>query len=109
MYLSTLNDVHLDRYIGAAPLERRTQATITDQAALRGEIESTRDRGYSEDAEEFVDGMIAIAMPVFDNRERLVSTVSFHAPTVRMSLERARKFVPRLRDTARELTKLVNA
>ncbi len=109
MYLSTLNDAHLDRYIGAAPLEARTKATIMDRAALRREIEMTRERGYAEDAEEFIDGMIAIAMPVFDDRDRLVSTVSFHAPTVRMSLELARQFVPRLRETAQELTKLVNA
>lgn len=109
MYLSTLHEAHLDRYLGAAPLVPRTRKTIVDRATLRDEIEATRERGYAEDAEEFMDGMVAIAMPIFDDCGRLVSTVSFHAPTIRMTLARARSFIPRLRDAAHELTKLVNS
>ena len=107
MYLSTLKKSHLDRYLGATALSARTAATITDGARLKAEIDATRTRGFAEDAEEFMDGMVAIAMPILDDQKRLVSTVSFHAPTIRMSLEHARRHVARLGEAAAELSRLV--
>ncbi|MEM8813886.1 MAG: IclR family transcriptional regulator C-terminal domain-containing protein, partial [Pseudomonadota bacterium] len=74
---------------------------------LRLEIGKTRERGFSEDAEEFMEGMVAIAMAIHDDQNRLVSTVSFHAPTMRLDLNAARDHVPRLRAAAEELTRLV--
>jgi DNA-binding IclR family transcriptional regulator len=62
----------------------------------------------AEDDEEFMDGMIAIAMPILDDQDRLQATVSFHAPTVRLSLEQARTHTDRLRLAANELTKLAS-
>ncbi|GMG83925.1 IclR family transcriptional regulator [Paralimibaculum aggregatum] len=106
MYLSTLNATHLKRYLGAAHLAARTPHTITDRERLAAEIALTRERGHSEDAEEFMEGMIAIAMPILDDQERLLATVSFHAPTMRLSLAAARSHVPRLRQAAAELSHL---
>ena len=109
MYLSSLNEAHLERYLRSATFERHSAATLTDVNVLRAEIALTRDRGYAEDAEEFMDGMIAIACPVLDDQGRLLSTVSFHAPTVRLTLEDARRHIGRLRATAQELSQLVVA
>ena len=106
MYLSTLNNVHLERYLGAATLTRRTPATIVDERQLRDNIESIRSRGFAEDAEEFMEGMIAIAMPILDDQNRLLSTVSFHAPTIRLSLTAARRHVERLKRAAHDLSRL---
>lgn len=107
MYLSTLNRAHLERYVGAVSLAPRTAATIVDRDLLLQEIHRTRENGYAEDAEEFMDGMVAMAMPIFDDQRRLVSTVSFHAPSVRMDLVQARRHIPRLRSAADELSRLV--
>ncbi len=107
MYLSSLNGAHLERYLRSARLEPRTAATITDLAALRREIDATRARGHAEDAEEFMEGMVAVAVPVLDDQRRLVSTLSVHAPTLRLSLDAARGHVPRLREAAEELSRLL--
>ncbi len=107
MYLSTLNDAHLDRYLGAAKLEARTPATITDRSELRDEIARTRECRYSQDAEEFMDGMIALAVPIDDDQGRLLSTLSFHAPTQRLTLDAAKAHLPKLRNAAAELSRLV--
>jgi DNA-binding IclR family transcriptional regulator len=109
MYLSTLAAPHLDRYLGAARLSARAPGTITDPDALRAELERTRRRGFAEDAEEFIAGMIAIATPILDNQGRLVSTVSFHAPTLRLSLAEARRHAPSLQRAAGELSRLLLA
>jgi DNA-binding IclR family transcriptional regulator len=107
MYLSTLTPAHLERYLRAARLERRTDATLTDAEALRAEIARIRARGYAEDAEEFMEGMIALAVPVTDAEGRLACTLSFHAPTMRLDLARARERAPLLRETAAELSRLL--
>lgn len=108
MYLSTLNEAHLEPYLGAALLEARTPATITDRARLREEIVLTRERGYAQDAEEFMVGMIALAVPINDDQGRLLSTLSFHAPTVRLTLDQAYSHLDALRHAAQELSRLVS-
>jgi DNA-binding IclR family transcriptional regulator len=107
MYLSTLNGAHLERYLSAARFEPHTPATLTDVGRLRAEIAATRARGFAEDAEEFMEGMVAIAVPVRDDRGRMLSSLSFHAPTMRLGLEEARRHAPRLHETAGELSRLV--
>ena len=107
MYLSTLSPAHLRRYLGAMTFEALTSRTITDRSLLREEIERTRERGHSQDDEEFMDGMIALAVPIHDDQGRLLSTLSFHAPTQRLTLDRALKHLPRLRHAAGELARLV--
>ena len=56
MYLSTLKEAHLERYLKAAKLEARTGATITERTRLQEEIERTGERGYAQDDEEFMGG-----------------------------------------------------
>ncbi len=108
MYLSTLKKSHFQRYLGAAKLSARTNKTIIDRDRLQDEIELTRTRGYSQDNEEFMEGMIALAVPILDDQGRLLSTLSFHAPTLRLDLEKAYLHLSRLHHTANELARLVN-
>ncbi len=89
LFLSTLDDRRFDAWLSAGLLEQRTGRTLTKPGALRAELEAIRERGYSTDDEEFMDGMVAVAVPVHDRNDgaaRLVSTLSFHAPTMRMDL-----------------------
>ena len=109
MYLSSLEPAHLERYVGSARLEARTPRTITDRNILLEEIARTRDDGFSRDDEEFMEGMVALAVPVKDGHGRTLSTLSFHAPIQRMTIETARMHLPRLRAAATELSKLVAA
>lgn len=107
MYLSTLQKNHLERYLGAASFEARTAKTLTDPASLSEELTKTRERGYAQDNEEFMDGMIAIAVPIHDDQNRLLSTVSFHAPTQRLTLEKSYAHVDTLKKAAGEIAKLL--
>lgn len=109
MYLSTFQDSHLKRYLMASRFDARTDKTITDPARIKEEAYKTREKGYAEDNEEFIDGMIAIAVPIKDDLGRLISTLSFHAPTQRLSIERAREHVPHLHQAASELSDLVSS
>ena len=104
LYLSSLDDSELDRLLASTDLERRTARTITDKAALKEALQAIRAEGVGVDDEEFLDGMVAVAVPVTDARGRLSATLAVHGPTVRMSLADARSHIPRLRRAAAELS-----
>ncbi|WP_018700887.1 IclR family transcriptional regulator [Amorphus coralli] len=106
MYLSSLPNRHLDRYLAAARLEPRTPNSITDPDRLRAALLQIRADGFATDDEEFMEGMIALAVPVRDTNGRLFATLSFHAPTQRFDIARAKDHLPQLRAAAEELSRL---
>lgn len=107
MYLSTLPKTHLSRYAASEKLRGNTPNTITQPDALIKEVATVRRQGYAIDTEEFMDGMIAIAVPIIDGNDRLVATLSFHAPTVRFSIDKAMEFLPDLHAAAADLSSLL--
>lgn len=107
MYLSTLPKAHLQRYATAEILDAKTTNTITDPDALVREVTTVRSQGHAIDAEEFMDGMIAVAVPILDGNDRLVATLSFHAPTIRFSIDKAIAFLPDLHAASAELSTLL--
>lgn len=107
MYLSSLPQSHLNRYLETLNLRERTPSTITDIDELRAELKQTRKRGFAQDDEEFMEGMIALAVPIRDDQGRLVSTLSFHAPTQRLPLEKSYNHLDDLRASAMELARLL--
>ncbi|MCK0121268.1 IclR family transcriptional regulator [Loktanella sp. F6476L] len=107
MYLSSLQPSHLEQYLGAAHLEEMTHQTITDPVKLAERLSQIKEQGYSTDNAEFMEDMVACAVPILDGRGRLVSTLSIHAPTQRMSLDDVKAHVPLMHETAAKLTHLV--
>lgn len=106
-HLSMLSPAHLARYLNAVSLEKRAPNTITDRSRLETEIEATRERGYGVDDEEYLEEMVAVAVPIRDDKGRLYSTLSFHAPKRRLQLSDAVRHVPLLDAAAAELSRLV--
>ncbi|PVA07219.1 IclR family transcriptional regulator [Thalassorhabdomicrobium marinisediminis] len=107
MYLSTLPRSHVTRYAASERFEAKTPHTITSAEALLEEVSRVRQRGYSLDTEEFMDGMVALAVPVLDRNKRLIATLSFHAPTLRFDTDKAARFLPNLQAAAADLSSLL--
>ena len=107
LYLSTLPRSQLDRIINNTKLERRTSKTLIARETLSDEIDRIRSKGFSEDNEEFIEGMIALAVPINDQQGRFLSALAFHAPTPRMPFTAAHMHLDRLRDAANELAQLL--
>lgn len=106
MYLSTLRDSTLEAVLNSRSLEGLTEKTIITSDALRAELAETRKRGYSQDDEEFMLGMTAVAVPVIDSTGRLIATLSVHAPGQRHSIANLIQFLPNLKDAAGKLSDL---
>lgn len=111
LYLSSLDDRHLKAYLRAtaAPLERRTPSTLTQPEALLAECARIRAQGYATDNEEFMEGMVALALPIKDANRRLVATLSFHAPVQRITIERVTDHLDTMRQAAEELSMLIGS
>lgn len=108
MYLSSLDQRHLRNYAASTKLEARTGTTITSPDALIDQVKEIRELGYAADNSEFMEGMIAIAVPIVESNGRLVSTLSIHAPDQRLSVSAATEHVPMLKAAAAQLSALLS-
>ncbi|WP_370399377.1 IclR family transcriptional regulator [Sulfitobacter sp. JB4-11] len=106
MYLSTLAPRMLSKYLAAAIMDVHTARTLTRPEDIHREIETTRNNGYATDDEEFMDGMVAIAVPIMDDLGRLMSTLSVHAPTQRISMDDLKGHLGRLMKAASDLSEM---
>ncbi|MEM1073689.1 MAG: IclR family transcriptional regulator [Pseudomonadota bacterium] len=108
MYLSSLRTSYVDRLLANTELQPQGPGCVTSIDALKSELEKTRKRGYSTDAEEFMEGMAAVAVPILDMQGRLVSTLSVHAPLQRLGLDDLVAKKDLLLNAAAELSDLIN-
>lgn len=106
LFLSSLSPAARAALLRSLPLERRGPNTITDPAALGAALEEIRRNQLGTDDQEFLEGMVAIAVPVTDAAGRFVASLAVHAPLLRMTLEQARAHVPVLREAAARLAEL---
>lgn len=107
LYLSTLPEEQRRIILSNSTLERHTPKTVTDAKELNMGLELIAEEQLGTDDEEFIKGMVAVAVPIFDVSGRLFATLSFHAPSSRMNLDEAKEHVPRLRNAALELSILI--
>lgn len=107
LLLSYLPRRRREAVIRRLPLPTLTPATLTSQQALRDECDEILRAGFACDREEFVAGLIAIAVPVRDAQGVVRATVSVHAPSARMSLEQVEMRLPRLQAAAAAMSKLI--
>jgi DNA-binding IclR family transcriptional regulator len=91
--------------LGAVPLKSYTSKTVTDPVRIDALLKQVRADEVSLDFEEFMDGLVGIAVPVFDRRGRICATVSMHAPSLRCSAEHALAVVPALKRAAQAITR----
>ena len=96
-----------DTVIRRLPMPKLTPTTITTPQALREECDEIVRCGFARDREEFVAGLIAIAVPVRDGKGDVRATVSVHAPTARLTMEQAQARIGALQAAALRMSKLI--
>jgi IclR family transcriptional regulator, pca regulon regulatory protein len=83
--LAGLSAHHLQRYFDNVRPEALTDRTVTDPAKLRQIIEECRRTGYSAVEDELAYGVVALAVPVFNQSGRVVAAVNSSSHSRRIS------------------------
>lgn len=88
------------RIVDALPLPRFTDQTIVDRRCLTDELARVRRERLATDNEEYLAGLVCVAVPVATGEGRVIASVAVHAPVARMPLSAALSHVPTLRRAA---------
>lgn len=107
LFLSLLPKQKRAVLLRAMPLYRYTDNTITDLKAFDAELDRIRATGVSTDNQEFLAGVVCVAVSVSTASGQPAAALAVSAPTARMSLQRALEYVPSLRAAADRLAETI--
>lgn len=107
LFLASLTKKKRTGVVNQITLEAKTSKTITDTQQLLGEVEQVQKNRLAIDNEELYDGVIAIGVPITDQKGRFYSSLAIQAPLFRFPLEKALQHEPLLRAAARDLSALI--
>lgn len=108
LYLSAMTKERRQRLLNHLPMTQYARNTQTDTAELELALQRIRQEEVGTDNEEFVDGMVAVSVPIKDEQGRLMACLFCHAPVIRKDLPALLEHVPVLRTAAAELGKLID-
>ena len=107
LFLALMSQRDRNALIGQLTLVRMTANTLTSADKLRAECDAIAACGYACDREEFIAGLIAIAVPVFGAGGEVRAAIAVHAPTARMTLDDAVAHIDALKAAAGRMTALL--
>ncbi|WP_244943729.1 IclR family transcriptional regulator [Vibrio algivorus] len=103
LFLSSLAKAQRNKLLNQLPLQRYAKNTQTNKISLEAEFKQIRQRQYSVDNEEFIDGLVAIAVPIYSSEGKFLASLFCHCPKTRKSLDDLLTFLPVLEQTRAKL------
>jgi len=88
-FLASLTPAARRAFVNNIKLLPMTSNTFVDKTLLLEELTLIAKQGFAVDNEEFMEGMVAVAVPIKDAKSRYCGSVAFHAPDQRLSIETA--------------------
>jgi DNA-binding IclR family transcriptional regulator len=103
LFLAQMSPAQRRRLLAHIPLTKYTDKTETDPAKLEQELDAVRRNGYAIDNEEFLPGLLCVAVLVPSATGRSNLAVAIQAPIMRLTHEKALHFLPALQRAAQAL------
>ncbi len=103
LFLSALPRHRQESIIGNVALRRYTDNTMTDPQLLMRELQRIRHDGMALDDQEFLAGVVCLALPIQNAAGQIIAGLAVSAPEARMSLKQAMQHVPTIRAAAQQL------
>ena len=102
LFLAYMPPVQRNRLLDHLQYKGYTANTITTRIRLEAELARVRAQGYALDNEEYLTGLVCVAVPVFDpsNRQKVRGSVAVQAPASRFPIGDATTALAALRRTA---------
>lgn len=108
LFLSMLPRPRRMMLVRSISLDRYTENTIVDAERLDRELETIHESEISVDNQEFLAGVVCVAVPVRAPNGTPVAALAVSAPLARMTVEQGLAQVPLLRDAAERLTMTID-
>lgn len=89
------------------PLRTYTQNTVTNPNTLRVELAEICDQGFAISNEEFEEGLVALAAPIWDHSGGVIASLSISGPTYRLDSETLNSYIPHLKSAAKNISRLM--
>jgi IclR family acetate operon transcriptional repressor len=106
VFLAQMTPAQRKRLLAHAPLERFTANTLTEPVRLERELRRVQRDGFAVDDEEFLPGLVCLAVRVPAGERPSNLCVALQAPIVRIGPAKARTFLPALRRAAEALAEI---
>ena len=106
-YLASLTPKIRTTLLESLNFQAMTHNTHRSITSLQAELKQVRQQGYALDNEEFMEGMVAMAVPVYDPKGRYHGALAFHGPTLRLNIQDIADHYAELRKVADQLTGIV--
>tara|TARA_B100000795_G_C22725912_1_gene409430 strand:+ start:181 stop:1038 length:858 start_codon:yes stop_codon:yes gene_type:complete len=100
LLLSRMPDADLQALIESIPRSAYTTNTITDAAQLLSSLKSIPRNGIGTDDQEFMHGVVCVAVPVVDDDGRCFGGIAVSAPEARMTLNQMLAYAPQMKRAA---------
>ncbi|HZD92479.1 MAG TPA: IclR family transcriptional regulator [Pseudolabrys sp.] len=94
------------RLLQSLELTRFTDSTITSRERLDAELKQIRKDQVSYDREEYLVGVVCMAVPVIGQNGGILAALAVQAPEARMNVDTATGYLPILRRAAGELAEI---
>jgi len=107
LMLSQMPAAMLDAHIANGRLARYTATTITEPKKLREELQRIHRQGYSIDNQEFMSGVVCMAVPVDGPRGdgQVCAGLAISAAQARVTLTGVKRYLPELRAAAKQMSR----
>lgn len=108
LFLAGMTPSQRQRLLAHAPLEAFTPKTLTDLDALEEEIKQVKRQGFALDNEEFLPGLMCVAVLVPSPSGRSNLCVAVQAPIMRLTPDKALGLLPALQRAADAFSRIEN-
>jgi IclR family acetate operon transcriptional repressor len=108
LFLSLLPAQKRALMLRSVPLSRYTENTMTDVARLEQELDKIRLAEVSIDDQEFLAGVVCVAVPVLGPKKQPVAALAISAPLARMSVQQGIQHIPLLQEAAKRLAATID-
>jgi DNA-binding IclR family transcriptional regulator len=106
MFLAQMTPSQRERLLSSAPLERYTAQTLVDLRRLERGLRKVQRDGYAIDDEEFLPGLVCVAVRVPATQRLSNLCVAVQAPAIRLPASRATDVLPALQRAAASLAEI---
>ncbi|MFZ1498902.1 MAG: IclR family transcriptional regulator [Giesbergeria sp.] len=106
LFLADMTPAQRQRLLAHAPLEVFTPKTLIDLDALEEEIKQVKRQGFALDNEEFLPGLLCVAVLVPSASGRSNLCVAVQAPIMRLTPDKALGLLPALHRAAEALSQI---